>query len=310
MNHYRSFDHIHLSNAWATIGVFDGVHRGHQAILSSMVEQAHAAGAPAVVVTFSPHPVAVLRNIDEPMCLTTPSERADELGRLGIDAVITLKFDHALAELTAEGFMEQMSEHLSVRQLWVGSDFALGRGRQGDIPTLRQIGERLGYNLHVINDVLDGSVRISSSLIRQLLREGKVSEAAEQLGRPYALAGEVIHGQGRGRQLGYPTANIAYSSKKILPRYGVYATWAWIGGTRRLPAVTSVGVRPTFDQPNPQPTVEPHLIDFDEDIYGQSLRVEFLKFLRTEQRFDSVQDLIDQMNTDTKHAREVLSHAV
>jgi riboflavin kinase/FMN adenylyltransferase len=308
LKHFHTFDEAHLSGAWATIGVFDGVHRGHQAILKPLVEQAHAAGAPAVVVTFFPHPVVVLRGISEPVYLTTPDERAQLLEELGVDAVVTLTFDRALAGLSAEEFMRQMRAALGLRQLWVGSDFALGRNRQGDVPTLRALGEQLGYQLHVTGEVnLDGE-RVSSSRIRALLREGAAQAAAEMLGRPYALEGTVVHGDGRGRLLGFPTANIAYWEGKITPAYGVYATWTVVEGERRA-SVTSVGVRPTFDPPGSPPRVEAFLMDFDADLYDRPARVEFLKFLRPELRFNSAQALIDQMVRDTQNAREVLAHA-
>lgn len=308
MEHFQSFDAVHLTNAWATIGTFDGVHRGHQAILAPMVQQAHAVGNPAVVVTFFPHPVVVLRGVQDPISLTTSEERARLLGKLGIDAVITLTFDRALAALTAEEFMRKMSAHLGLRQLWVGDDFALGRNRQGDIPTLRAIGERLGYMVHVTGEVDINGERVSSSLIRSLVRKGEVAQAARMLGRPYVLEGPVTHGDGRGRDLGFPTANVDYWQGKITPAYGVYATWTWVDG-KRLPSVTSVGVRPTFDPPDSTPRVEAYLIDFAGDLYTQPVRVEFLEFLRPELRFSSVQALIDQMVLDTKNAREVLADA-
>lgn len=308
MDHLHSFEETNLKNAWATIGTFDGVHRGHQAILGPMVRAAHEAGSPAVVVTFFPHPVVVLRGINEPISLTTPDERAQLLGSLGVDTVVTLTFDRALASWTAEEFMRVMSARLGLRQLWVGDDFALGRNRQGDIPTLRAIGEKLGYTVHVTSEVdIDGS-RVTSSLIRGLVRKGDVSQAARLLGQPYALEGPVAHGDGRGRGLGFPTANVDYRPEKITPTYGVYATWIWVGG-HRLPSVTSVGVRPTFDPPDSTPRVEAYLIDYEGDLYDQTVRVEFLEFLRPELRFSSVQALIDQMVLDTQNAREVLAHA-
>lgn len=335
MIQFASFAEAHLDNAWATIGMFDGVHRGHQAILTPLVEQAHAAGDPAAVVTFFPHPVEVLRGVSGPLYLTTPDERARLIGQLGFEAVITLTFDRALAGLTAEAFMQQMSAALGLRQLWVGSDFALGRNRQGDLPTLRALGEKLGYALNVIPDVRNGnggipaggmnasgsgasggnnaggngvSERISSSLIREALRQGRASAAARMLGRPYTIEGPVMHGDRRGRTLGFPTANIGYWPGKIIPAYGVYATWTWVGG-QRFASVTSVGVRPTFHQDQPTPLVESFLMDFDRDIYDQSARVEFLEFLRPELRFDSAESLIDQMVLDTQNAKEVLAHA-
>ena len=153
MQHFHSFEELGLNESWATIGTFDGVHRGHQAILSPMIQQAHQAGVPAAVVTFYPHPVTVLRGINEPMCLTSPDERAHLLGELGIDVVLTLKFDRALAAWTAEEFMRQMREHLGLSRLFVGHDFALGRNRQGDIPRLREIGAQMGYTVEVTDEV-------------------------------------------------------------------------------------------------------------------------------------------------------------
>ncbi len=230
MEHLHSFEETTLKSAWATIGTFDGVHRGHQAILVPMLQAAHAAGSPAVVVTFYPHPVAVLRGISEPICLTSPDERAHLLGRLGVDVVLTLSFDRALAAWSAQEFMQRMSERLGLRQLWVGNDFALGRNRQGDIPTLRAIGQELGYTVHVTDEVVIEGERVSSSQIRSLLRGGDVRQAARLLGRPYVLEGTVAHGDGRGRDLGFPTANVDFWPEKIAPAYGVYATWTWVDG--------------------------------------------------------------------------------
>lgn len=311
MKHFQSFDeaaHSALQHAWATIGTFDGVHRGHQAILAPLAQAAHAADSPAVVVTFFPNPVVVLRGLTDPIYLTTPDERARLMGDLGIDAVITLTFDRTLAGWTAEHFMRQMSTSINLRHLWVGHDFALGRNRQGDIPTLRAIGEQLGYSVHITEEVRMEGERISSSLIRGLVRQGEVAQAARMLGRPYSLTGPVAHGDGRGRTLGFPTANVAYWPGMIAPAYGVYATWTWVDG-KKLPSVTSVGVRPTFDPPDLTPRVEAFLMDFEGDLYDREARVEFLEFLRPELRFNSVQALIDQMVIDTQNAREVLAHA-
>jgi riboflavin kinase/FMN adenylyltransferase len=224
--------------------------------------------------------------------------------------------------------MQQMSERLGLRQLWVGNDFALGRNRQGDLPRLREIGAQLGYSLHVIDEVQaesgsdtirggvtnrGGGERISSSRIRSLVTQGQVSQAAAMLGRPYAVKGPVAHGDERGRTLGFPTANVAFWPGQITPAYGVYATWTWLDpdgkAPKRIPSVTSVGVRPTFDPPDTTPLVEAHLIDFAGDLYDQTVRVDFLEFLRPELRFSSAQALIDQMILDTQNAREVLAHA-
>jgi riboflavin kinase / FMN adenylyltransferase len=307
MLHFHSLEGLELNRTWAAIGMFDGVHRGHQAILSPLAQEAHAAGSPAAVVTFFPHPSVILRGIEDPLYLTTPEERADLLGGLGIDAVITLNFDQRLASMGAEAFMKNMCAGLGLQQLWVGSDFALGRNRQGDIPALRRMGETLGYSIRVIPEVTLDSSRISSSQIRKLIQEGQVTQAAQALGRPYQIEGRVVQGDERGRKLGFPTANLDYWPKKMRPANGVYATWAWIGGSfsnsRRVPAVTNIGVRPTFQ--GIEHRIEAHLLDFNRDLYGQPLKLEFLKFLRPEQRFASIEALQAQIEADKQHAKEV-----
>ncbi len=296
--------------AWVTIGSFDGIHRGHQAILAPMVSGAHATGVPAVMITFHPHPVVVLRGNSEPIYLNSPEERAHLAGKLGVDIVVTLEFNRALANLTAEEFISQLKSALGMSTLWVGDDFALGRNRQGDLPVLRQLGEKYGYSLRVVEKVTGNGPdeRVSSSRIRELLRDGQVASAAQLLGRPYAIEGPVVQGDGRGRGLGFPTLNVSYWSSKIIPLYGVYATWTWVG-ERRLPSVTSVGVRPTFVDVPTAPRIEAFLIDHAENLYGTVVKVEFLELLRPELKFDSAKALIDQMILDTQNAREVLAHA-
>jgi riboflavin kinase / FMN adenylyltransferase len=320
MRHFQSIEEVELKNAWVTIGVFDGVHRGHQAILAPLATEAHAAGSPAVVVTFFPHPAVVLRGGSDSIYLTAPDERAGLIAAQGVDALITLTFDHALANWTAETFMRRLRDAVGLRRLWAGADFALGRNRMGDLDALRALGRPLGYSVQVVDEVLaalppeNGASgraqdrRISSSAVRALVRQGEVALAAAMLGRPYALSGPVVQGDRRGRELGFPTANVEYWPGKIVPAYGVYATWTWIDGQRHA-SVTSVGVRPTFDPPGSPPRLEAYLIDFAGDLYGRQARIEFLTFLRPELRFDSAQSLIDQMVLDTQNAKEVLAHA-
>ncbi len=309
MLHFHSLDGLELHHTWATIGMFDGVHRGHQSILSLLVQEAHAAGSLAVVITFFPHPAVVLRGVQEPIYLTTSEERAELMGRLGVDVVVTLTFDQQLAAMSAEEFMRRASASLGLRRLLVGFDFALGRNRQGDIPTLRHLGEELGYGVQVIPEVSVDSARVSSSQIRKLVQEGSVEQAARALGRPYAIEGRVIQGDRRGRQLGFPTANLDYWPKKILPANGVYATWAWVGGSfansERIPSVTNIGVRPTFQ--GVEQRVEAHLLNFNRDLYGQPLKLEFVAFLRPEQRFSSIDALAAQISADKQRAQEILA---
>jgi riboflavin kinase / FMN adenylyltransferase len=308
MQHLRSLDHVQLESAWITIGSFDGVHRGHQALIRRLVDEAHQSGHLAVVVTFFPHPAVVLRNIAEPYYLTAPEERADLLAQLGVDYLVTLSFDRALAAVSAADFMQKLSTHLGLRRLWVGSDFALGRNREGDVPRLREIGETLGFDVQVMQPVLEGGEVISSSQVRTALREARVSEAARLLGRNYSVTGEVIHGDGRGHSLDIPTANLSIWPQRLLPAFGIYATWAWLGG-QRLPSVSNVGIRPMFTSPDDLPRVEAHLLDFDRDIYGQELTLEFVDYHRGEENYSSVDLLLAQIEKDKQWAREVLNHA-
>jgi riboflavin kinase/FMN adenylyltransferase len=190
--------------------------------------------------------------------------------------------------------------------MWVGYDFALGRGREGDIPFLRRAGEGLDFALRVIEPVALGEQLVSSSQIRSLLKDGSVEQAALMLGRTYGFEGPVVHGDGRGRSIGIPTANVQAWEGQLLPRNGVYATWASVDGLRR-PAVTNVGLRPTFENTPPVPRVEALLLDFDQDLYGKNVRLEFAQFLRPEQRFANVEALLEQIEQDKKRAREVLA---
>lgn len=308
MQHLTSLDDLYLDHAWATIGSFDGVHRGHQAVIRTLVEGAHQAGVPAVVITFFPHPSVVLRGSNGPFFLTTPEERAALLDDLGVDVIVTLRFDRQMAALTAEDFMRWLSAHLGLQRLFVGYDFALGRGREGNADRLRELGELLGYVLELTEPFEIGGEPVSSSRIRALLNRGSVSEASELLGRPYALTGEIVRGDGRGHGLGIPTANLSVWQERIIPAVGVYATWGLVDGVRHA-AVTNIGVRPTFENEPVFARIETHLLDFDRDLYGQKMQLEFIQYLRREQRFPSIQALLDQIHQDIARTREVLEHA-
>ncbi len=296
-----------FKNAWATIGSFDGVHRGHQVIINQLVQEAHAAGSPAVVVTFYPHPAVVLRNLQGPFYLTTLEERAAIMADLGIDYMITLPFSHEIAKLTAEDFMINLSDHLGLTRLLVGNNFALGRGRSGDIHTLRYLGEGLGYEVEVVPPALVNDQMISSTRIRELVGQGQVSDAAALLGRWYRVSGKVVHGDGRGRLIGIPTANVAFWPEQIVPQRGVYACLASIHN-KAFPAVTNIGLRPTFEVNNSISRVETHLLDFNEDLYDMDLQLDFIKYLRPEERFPSADALIAQIHIDIQNAREVLPY--
>ena len=304
MLHYPSLEEVNLQNSWLTVGVFDGVHRGHQEIIKKLTTGAHAEDAPAVVLTFDPHPASVLSG-HEIKCLTLPDERADLLGKLGVDVVITEQFTRQLSTVTAYDFMSRLTRQLGLQHLLIGYDFALGKGREGNATRLTEIGSELGYRVEVVSALSDESGVISSTEIRKLIEVGNVVEAARLLGHPYSLHGPVIHGDGRGRTIDVPTANISYSHDKMIPAKGIYACWAYLN-EKKYQAAINIGTNPTFTPDKQSPNVEAHLLDFRQEIYGEDVRLEFVVRLRDELRFDSVEKLLDQIWKDVEIAREVL----
>lgn len=305
MQHYRSIEELSLNSSWLTIGVFDGVHRGHQEILLHLTAGAHGVGMPAVVLTFWPHPGVILGKRKRLKSLTTPEERAELLGSLGVDVVITQSFTPEFGNLSALQFMRLMSDHLNLRSLWVGYDFALGHNRTGNFERLTELGKEMGYEVQAIKAVRNSAQVLSSSLIRRHVREGEVQRAAEFLGRYYTISGTVVHGDGRGRKINIPTANIDYHKSKIIPAFGVYACWAWIGGERH-PAAVNIGINPTFTPDKRTPNVEAHLLDFSGDIYGHDLKLDFVRRLRDEMKFDGIETLTGQIHLDIGKARQIL----
>ena len=305
MLHHTSLQDLHLQGTWLTIGSFDGVHKGHQAILRKLVAGAHAANAPAVALTFYPHPSIVLRGRTGPFYLTSPEERVELLGELGVDRVITLTFDQALASLTAHEFIQALYEHLGLRHLYVGHDFALGRGRQGDLPFLQDLGKEMGFTINVMHPIRLAGQVVSSSRIRAALAEGDVRLAGALLGRRYRVNGEVVPGDGRGRTIGIHTANLAVDPERCLPKSGVYACLASIDG-QEWGAVANIGVRPTFENKEVLPRLEAHLLDYEGDLYGMDLRVAFAARLRDEQRFPNVGALVAQIQADIRKAKKIL----
>jgi riboflavin kinase / FMN adenylyltransferase len=297
---------FHLKNTWLTIGSFDGVHRGHQEIIKNLISGAREAGAQAVVLTFHPHPAKVLGKRQNFYYLTSPDERATLLGAMGVDYVITYPFDLQVAATSALDFVTEIQTHLGFTHLLVGHDFALGRNREGDLPTLRHLGDKFGFTVDLIEQVKVDDLAVSSSQIRALLREGAVDQAGLMLGHPYVVKGTVVPGDGRGRTIGIPTANLNFWEEKLLPRQGVYVCHARIGEVVHG-AVTNIGFRPTFDQQDLTPHVEAHLLDFDQDLYGQELSLEFIQRLRDEQRFPNPQALVTQIFQDIERGRLILS---
>ena len=304
MRHYHSLEEVNLQNSWLTIGVFDGVHRGHQEIIKKLTTGAHADDAPAVVLTFDPHPASVLSG-HEIKCLTLPDERAELLVERGVDVVITERFTRELSTVTAYDFMSRLTRQLGLRHLLIGYDFALGKGREGNAARLTEIGSELGYTVEVISALSDESGVISSTEIRKLIEVGNVTEAARLLGHRYSLHGPVIHGDGRGRTIDVPTANISYSHDKMIPAKGIYACWAFLND-RKYQAAINIGTNPTFTPDKQLPNVEAHLLDFRQEIYGEDVRLEFVARLRNELRFDSVEKLLEQIWKDVEETKRIL----
>jgi len=306
MQTYLGFPSGHLDQpAYLTIGNFDGVHRGHQALVGEMVKSAHTAGARAGLLTFDPHPLTVLRPDIHLAYLTSTQERAEILAALGLDFVLILPFTRETARLSAADFINSLVEHIPLRELWIGPDFALGRGRAGNAKRLSALGSELGFAVRVMSSFSWHGEPVRSSRVRTLLAEdGAVDQAAGLLGRPYQVWGEVRSGAQRGRTLGFPTANLALSPNRLVPAFGVYACWAWLDG-RGYPAVVNVGVRPSFD--NGQATVEAHLLDFEGDLYGKTLGLSFIHRLRQEKRFSDISVLVAQIGADIETARRLLA---
>jgi riboflavin kinase / FMN adenylyltransferase len=306
MQHYRSLEEVNLQNSWLTVGVFDGVHRGHQQIIKKLTADAHANEAPAVVLTFEPHPASVLSG-QEIKCLTLPDERAELLGNLGVDVVITEHFTRDLSAVTAYDFMSRLKRHLGLQHMLIGYDFALGKGREGNATRLTEIGSELRYTVEVVSALSEESGVISSTAIRKLIEVGNVAEATRLLGRPYSLHGPVVHGAGRGKTINVPTANIVYSPEKMIPAKGIYACWAFLND-KKYQAAINIGTNPTFTPDKQTLNVEAHLLDFQRDIYGEDLRLEFVARLRDELKFDSVDVLVKQIWKDVEDAKRILNN--
>jgi riboflavin kinase/FMN adenylyltransferase len=294
----------HLSRETVvTIGAFDGVHRGHQALIRQLVQRGRETQRLSALVTFHPHPSAVLQPSQPLRYLTTPGEKAAILEGLSLDILAILTFDRLVAQTRAEDFVRLLLGHLRMRELWIGQDFTLGRNREGDAAALTAMGGQLGFEVRVVEPVVvDGQI-ISSTRIRCLLAEGNIREATRLLGRYPSLAGEVVIGAHRGHSLGFPTANLEVREERALPPDGVYAVFAMLGADR-YPAVANIGVRPSFD--NGLRTVETYIFSFDQDIYGCDLVVEFVERLRPELRFEKVEDLKTQIAKDVESARRIL----
>jgi riboflavin kinase / FMN adenylyltransferase len=300
----RQLDEVDPAPSVVTIGNFDGVHRGHQVLLRRAVHAAHDAGVRAVAVTFHPHPAAVLRPGSEPPALQPLDERIAGLAEAGVDLVLVLAFTAELAALSAEAFVSRvLVDRLRATRVIVGTNFRFGHRAAGDVVTLVELGGPAGFTTEAVTLLEEEGAAISSSTIRGQLAAGEVDWVAGALGRPFTLTGEVVAGDGRGRTIGVPTANLAVPGGLQLPADGVYAGWAE-AGLLRAPAITNVGVRPTFA--GGDRSVEVHLLDATADLYGETLTVSFEHRIRAEQRFDGVDALVAQIRDDIASARALL----
>jgi riboflavin kinase/FMN adenylyltransferase len=284
-----------------TLGVFDGLHLGHQLIMRTVVERAHETGAIPTVITFDPHPRAVLHPESAPPLLQTLDQKVEGFGVLGIEQTIVIRFDEAFSQIRAEDFLRDVvKDRLHAKEVYLGCGFAFGHDREGNIGLLRRVSQELGFFADEVPEVRFRNRRVSSSKVRQLLAEGKVNLARRQLGRPYGVEGRVERGAERGRTIGFPTANL-HPKNRVIPRNGVYVTGTLIDGQWRR-SITNVGVRPTFGAAT-EPSVETFVIDWAGDLYGDVVRVRFLYRLRDEKKFGSIEELKTQIEHDVDRAQ-------
>ena len=290
-----------------TIGVFDGVHRGHTHLIAKLVDEAASKGLLTGVVTFREHPAAVLSPSFQAQYLTSFEDRLDLLGQTAIDFTVPITFDRALAGLTAGEFISLLQEHLRMTSLVVGPDFAMGRKREGTIERLTELGDEMGFTLKVVDGLKEkNGETVRSTAIRTALSEGDVERVADLLGRRFTLKGAVVSGEGRGGKLGIPTANLAPPQGMAETGDGIYAAYAHIGD-HQLKAAVSIGTNPTFG--GHDRTIEPFILDFEGNLYGKSLSLEFVRRLRDQVKFDSVEALLEQIDRDVAETRRILESA-
>lgn len=291
--------------AVVTVGTFDGVHRGHWEVLDEISRRARATDGRAVLLTFDPHPLRIVKPEVAPRLLTTPDEKKEILAESGLDYAVFLRFTPELSRYSPERFVREiLVGRLGVAELVIGYDHGFGRDRSGDAGTLERLGVELGFDVDVVTPVpMDGGP-VSSTRIRRAVAAGEMEEAAQGLGRLYSLRGVVVRGDGRGRALGFPTANLRIGHvDKLLPPAGIYAVWGVLR-SGRLAGALHLGPRPTFK--GSAPTVELHLLDFEGDLYGDEIRVDFVRYLREILPFDSPEALIERMHGDVNDARKIL----
>ena len=293
-----------LKNPVLTIGNFDGVHRGHLALFEKVRERARAIGGQSAVMTFQPHPIKMMKPGNGPLLITPTRQKIDLIGKAGIDVLICVPFTREFASVSAEDFVKEiLVRRIGIKEIVVGYDYAFGRNREGDIPLLRRMGEKLGFLVHLVGPIHVDQTLVSSTSIRRLVQEGKLSEAKRLLGRDYQVEGTVVKGHQRGgRLLGFPTANLK-PEDELLPKTGVYAVTVMIDD-KTYQGVTNVGYNPTFH--DKALTVETHVLDYSGDLVGKKIKINFLTRLRGERSFQDIRELSEQIAKDVKDARTVL----
>ncbi len=287
------------------LGNFDGVHRGHRRILERVVRGAQERGGTPMAMTFDPHPPRIVRPDKAPPLLMTTPQRLEALGAAGMRAVAVVRFTHDLSQWDAETFVSKvLVEWLRVSEVWVGANFLFGHDRTGTFSMLRQLGQRYGFRADKIDPVRFKDFVVSSTRIRRLISEGRMDEAGALMGRPYFLDGTVVHGRAKGREIGFPTANLT-TENELLPPAGVYATTLQVDGND-LPSVTNIGVRPTFDVAGPV-VVETHVLSDPGDLYGKAVRLRFVQRIRDERKFPDVDALRAQIAADVRSAQRLFA---
>ncbi len=289
-----------------TIGKFDGVHRGHQYLVGELLKYGHEKGLATVVITLYPHPVTVLRPGRVLTYLCSVERRVALLQALGVDRVAVLSFTSELAQLAYQDFVALLMEELELRALLIGPDFALGRGREGNVDALRELGDKRGFDVQTVSMLNESDAKVGSEAIREALRHGDMEMTTRLLGRPFILRGPVVRGADRGRRIGFATANIAVAPDLAIPSLGVYVTRSHLD-EKVYASVTNIGQRPTFGESHP--TIETHLLDFEGDCYEHELRIELLRRLRDERRFAGAHELVAQIKRDVAAAREYFAEA-
>lgn len=289
-----------------TLGVFDGLHLGHQRIMQTVVERAREVNAVPTAITFDPHPRAVLHPESAPPLLQTLDQRLANFDVLGIEQAIVIPFDKEFASNPAEDFLREIvHDRLHAKEVYLGKGFAFGKGRTGNIDLLQKMSAESGFFADEVPEVRLRGKRISSSRIRSLLSEGRVNLVRRMLGRPYGVEGVIIRGNRRGHTIGFPTANLK-PRNRVIPKFGVYATATLLGGTWRR-SITNIGVRPTFED-EAEPSIETYIFDFDGDLYGDVLRVRFLHRIRDERKFGGIEELKAQIQKDSARALNYFRH--